>query len=827
MTSAGDEPSSPTTPSCSLSFGGPESPDEVMPFLRRVTAGRGVPDERLAEVAEHYHRFGGRSPINDQNRALLARAARPNSTRRGIDLPVLWGNRNSEPYVADTLREARDRGPPGSCAIVTSRLLLATPACRQYREDLAAATEELGTPPPTSSIDKVRPYAAAPRLRRASTPSASSTRSPRLPDRDPATRPAPLRHPLGPRRHGRHLGPRRRRGQPLRRAAPRAGQPASPLGLNERARPRPSARARLLLALGRPAGQPWLEPDVNDRIEELAAEGVAHRRGRARSASSPTTWRSSTTSTPRPRDGRAGAASGSTASRPPAPTRVRRGARRPRSSSGPRRPAARSSSRRRPTGDLRPSVCATGCCPNLRAAKPALCGGTDVDASTPARRHRSPPRSRRSPPTSPARPAASSSTSGPTPSRSPHEVDGHRRRHRDGPALPGPPHRAACAGPAPTTPSSARRTGGADRAPAASPGWSTRSTAPSTTSTTSPRMPCRSPRWSATRPRPESGGPFAGAVFNPVTGELFRAAPGRRRWRLARPGPRAPLRPAACDPLDQALVATGFGYAAGPRERQGRSSLDLLRRSATSAGSAAPPSTCASSPPAGSTRTTSRAQPVGPRGRLAGRHRGGRGRRRRDGRARPGPGLRARAACGLLRSSSRRARGEHLRRTSIGPAVALTPADSAQSRARRAQNRRSKRYSAKRASAARNCFAATDRWTGRTAMATDYDAPRKTDDEMSEDSIEELKTRRVDKRPRASTSTRPSRPRGSSCPAPTCRARRCRSGSSRARPTSSRARAASSCTTAASWHPRRAASGLQRVRRLSAPDGGPQGRSPR
>ena len=88
-----------------LSFGGPEKPEDVMPFLRIVTAGRGIPDERLAVVAEHYQSFGGKSPINDQNRLLLA-ALRAELDRRELTTPVLWGNRNFDPFVADTLREA-------------------------------------------------------------------------------------------------------------------------------------------------------------------------------------------------------------------------------------------------------------------------------------------------------------------------------------------------------------------------------------------------------------------------------------------------------------------------------------------------------------------------------------------------------------------------------------------------------------------------------------------------------------------------------------------------------------------------------------------------
>ncbi len=139
-----------------LSFGGPEAPDEVMPFLRRVTAGRGVPEERLERVAEHYLHFGGRSPINDQNRALLA-ALRGELGRRDIDTPVVWGNRNSEPFLADTLREAHERGVRRVVTVVTSAYSSYS-SCRQYREDLAAAAAELEDEGRHLRIDKIRPY---------------------------------------------------------------------------------------------------------------------------------------------------------------------------------------------------------------------------------------------------------------------------------------------------------------------------------------------------------------------------------------------------------------------------------------------------------------------------------------------------------------------------------------------------------------------------------------------------------------------------------------------------------------------------------------------
>ncbi len=92
---------------CLLSFGGPEGPGDVMPFLRNVTAGRNVPDERLAVVAEQYEQFGGRSPINDQNRALID-ALRAEFDANGIELPIYFGNRNWEPYLPDTVQQMAD-----------------------------------------------------------------------------------------------------------------------------------------------------------------------------------------------------------------------------------------------------------------------------------------------------------------------------------------------------------------------------------------------------------------------------------------------------------------------------------------------------------------------------------------------------------------------------------------------------------------------------------------------------------------------------------------------------------------------------------------------
>ena len=137
------------------SFGGPEGQDDVIPFLRNVTRGRGIPEERLEEVAHHYRAFGGVSPINDQNRELKA-ALEAELERRGIDLPVIWGNRNWTPYLRDALTEANERGFTKLIAIGTSAYSSYS-SCRQYREDYAIALDETGLDGQIE-IDKVRQF---------------------------------------------------------------------------------------------------------------------------------------------------------------------------------------------------------------------------------------------------------------------------------------------------------------------------------------------------------------------------------------------------------------------------------------------------------------------------------------------------------------------------------------------------------------------------------------------------------------------------------------------------------------------------------------------
>ncbi|MGC8480941.1 MAG: ferrochelatase [Acidimicrobiales bacterium] len=121
-----------------LSFGGPEGPDDVMPFLRNVTRGRNVPDARLALVAEQYALFGGVSNINSQNREAIELVSET-LRERGIDLPIYFGNRNWSPYVADTVSELIRDGHRRVLVFATSAYGSYS-ACRQYREDMALAT---------------------------------------------------------------------------------------------------------------------------------------------------------------------------------------------------------------------------------------------------------------------------------------------------------------------------------------------------------------------------------------------------------------------------------------------------------------------------------------------------------------------------------------------------------------------------------------------------------------------------------------------------------------------------------------------------------------
>ena len=137
-----------------VGFGGPEGPDEVMPFLENVTRGKPVPRERLLEVAEHYQSFGGVSPINQQVRDLI-QVLRPELIRRGIDLPIFWGNRNWRPLLTETVEAMVDVKIQRVLAFVLAGFS-SDSSCRQYREDIEAARQAVGPSAPV--IDKVRVF---------------------------------------------------------------------------------------------------------------------------------------------------------------------------------------------------------------------------------------------------------------------------------------------------------------------------------------------------------------------------------------------------------------------------------------------------------------------------------------------------------------------------------------------------------------------------------------------------------------------------------------------------------------------------------------------
>src|SRR3954447_14926851 len=133
-----------------VSFGGPDGPDDVLPFLENVLRGRNVPRARMLEVAEHYYEFGGRSPINDQNRALIA-ALEQELAAQGLHLPIYWGNRNWHPMLADTMRQMANDGVRRALAFFTSAFSSYS-GCRQYRENIAAAQAEVGEGAPQFAL---------------------------------------------------------------------------------------------------------------------------------------------------------------------------------------------------------------------------------------------------------------------------------------------------------------------------------------------------------------------------------------------------------------------------------------------------------------------------------------------------------------------------------------------------------------------------------------------------------------------------------------------------------------------------------------------------
>jgi ferrochelatase len=244
-----------------VSFGGPERPADVLPFLQNVTRGRRVPPQRLAEVAEHYQHFGGISPINEQCRALLA-AVGEEFARHGPALPLYWGNRNWHPMLADTLATMRDDGITRALAFVTSPYGSYS-SCRQYLEDIAAARAAVGPRAPV--VAKLRHYHDHPGLVE---PLADGVRQ-ALASLEPAprerTRLVFTAHSI-PEAMARDSGPDGDR---------YVAQLTETAGLVARAAAPDLVWDLVWQSRSGPEHVPWLAPDINDHLTALAAGGTA------------------------------------------------------------------------------------------------------------------------------------------------------------------------------------------------------------------------------------------------------------------------------------------------------------------------------------------------------------------------------------------------------------------------------------------------------------------------------------------------------------------------------------------------------------------------
>ncbi|WP_375475901.1 ferrochelatase [uncultured Jatrophihabitans sp.] len=245
-----------------LSFGGPEGPDDVMPFLRNVTAGRGIPDVRLVEVAAHYQHFDGVSPINEQNRALIA-ALRIEFAENGIGLPIYWGNRNWAPFATEAVAEMRADGVRRALVFATSATSSYS-GCRQYREDMARAQRETGDDAP--ELVKLRHFFDHPGFIAANADGLRAALA-RLPAelRDDArlvftahSIPTSMNDTSGPCADGLYA---RQQLETARLVAEAVRGAGAEFDLAWQSR-------------SGPPQVPWLEPDVNDHVRELAARGA-------------------------------------------------------------------------------------------------------------------------------------------------------------------------------------------------------------------------------------------------------------------------------------------------------------------------------------------------------------------------------------------------------------------------------------------------------------------------------------------------------------------------------------------------------------------------
>lgn len=236
-----------------VSFGGPEKREDVIPFLENVLRGKNVPRERMLEVAEHYYHFGGVSPINQQNRNLLA-ALRQELADHRIELPVYWGNRNWHPLLADTLQEMRQAGVRRCLAVMTSAFSCYS-GCRQYREDLARALEQIGG---GLIVHKLRVFFNHPGFVHPMAENLSAAWSQMEPQQRSQAKVLFTAHsiPQGMSDNSRYVVQLQ---ESCRLIADKANVPVDRWELVYQSRSGPPT-------------QPWLEPDVCDRIEQLVTQ---------------------------------------------------------------------------------------------------------------------------------------------------------------------------------------------------------------------------------------------------------------------------------------------------------------------------------------------------------------------------------------------------------------------------------------------------------------------------------------------------------------------------------------------------------------------------
>lgn len=336
-----------------VSFGGPEKPEDVVPFLENVTRGRGIPRERLEEVGEHYFAFGGKSPINDINRDLLA-AIRADFAEQGLDLPVYWGNRNWDPYLRDAVDRMVADGVRRAACFMTSAYSSYS-SCRQYREDLFEVSHDRPI-----RLDRLRQHFNHPVFVELFTEATREALARVGQDAHVVFVTHSIPHQMNEASGGPGCGLYERQHLSA------AGLVAERLGLAD--------WTLAYCSRSGPPSQPWLEPDVNDHLEELASRGVGG------VVLVPIGFVADHMEVVYDLDTEAAATAERLGMRllraPTAGTD-------PRFVAGlvdlmlERAAEARGENPDMPQfagDDIRPSVCAPGCCPNLRTARPALCG---------------------------------------------------------------------------------------------------------------------------------------------------------------------------------------------------------------------------------------------------------------------------------------------------------------------------------------------------------------------------------------------------------------------------------------------------------------------